>query len=97
MANAAIDKSAGKARSRIAVSASASLAEERSAGRGQFSGAELHHDVAFGKDFTHPTWVKIVCWAARKNSRVPSSPWVRPVTSAWFAKAGMHRLSRTAR
>jgi hypothetical protein len=38
-------------------------------------GAELHHHVAFGKDSTHPTWVKIVCWAARKNSRVPSSPW----------------------
>jgi len=44
-------------------------------GEVSFLGAELHHHVAFGKDSTHPTWVKIVCWAARKNSRVPSSPW----------------------
>jgi hypothetical protein len=49
------------------------------------------------KDFTHPTWVKIVLCAAPKNSRVPSSPCVRPVAVAWFPKAGVHRLCRTAR
>jgi hypothetical protein len=49
------------------------------------------------KDFTHPTWVKIVCCAAPKNSRVPSSPCVHPVAGAWFPKAGVYRLCRTAR
>jgi hypothetical protein len=48
------------------------------------------------KDFTHPTWVKIACWAA------PRTPWFLPALAyalwrAWFPKAGVHRLCRTAR